>query len=598
MIHHGDLFDVLPTIEAESIDAVVTDPPYGIGFMGREWDTFKPGTGKTRKLMHPRERKAAAIVSDNPNIHGRHRSPALSPSQIDYDYSTAGLRGFQDWTEQWAREVFRVLKPGGYLLVCGAPRSYHRMACGVEDAGFVIRDKFSWLFGTGFPKNYDLGDGKGTALKPAHEPIALAWKPFKGTISACHAAHGTAALNIDACRIDASGEDIAERQSRNGNSERAASDWSGGYENGDLRPGVDFGRWPSNVLLDEEAAAILDEQAGDRPTGKGAGPSWGKSEGVNEGWRRPAHDGYEATPNAGYGDRGGASRFYYVAKPSREERDFGTERLSARKRDESRKEGNPGGDNPRNRGLQPRGNFHPTVKPVELMRWLVRLVTPRTVWACPYCEGDIDVEKEEVIRAVQAMRRDDCRRDSEGQAEPGLLFEALPSALDRKTSTVYQGLHDQREGVQADLRSEPPNGDPRGLCHGAPSSDGSGAGSQSTADGGCSSLEREEAGQPSGEPRGDAEKPSRPDEEATGAAHSMPALRGAHQSLRTCPKCGGNLRERPGRVLDPFTGSGTTGMACRYEQRRFIGIEREADYVQIAEARIAAVAPLFGEAVS
>jgi DNA modification methylase len=400
VIHHGDLFAVIPTLGADSIDAVVTDPPYGIGFMGREWDTFKPGTGKVRRLMHPREREAAKIVSENPNINGRHRSPALSPSQIDYDYSAAGLRAFQEWTEQWAREVIRVMKPGAYLLASCAPRSYHRMACGLEDGGFVIRDKFSWLFGSGFPKNYNLGDGKGTALKPAHEPIALAWKPFKSSIKTCHEQHGTGALNIEACRIDG-----------------AVREFKAGDD-------VEFGRWPANVLLDEDAAKLLDEQTGElvsgaNPTRRGSDKfrdTYGEFKG-------------QAECFAARGlDVGGASRFYYVAKPSREERDFGTDGLPARQRDESRKAGNPGGDNPRNRGLQPRGNFHPTVKPVELMRWLVRLVTP-------------------------------------------------------------------------------PNG----------------------------------------------------------------------------------------VVLDPFMGSGTTGMACRYEHRQFIGIEREADYIAIAERRIAAVAPLFGE---
>jgi DNA modification methylase len=375
--------------------------------MGREWDTFKPGTGKHRKLMHPRERALGKIESDNPNINGRWRSPALSPSQIDYDYSTAGLRAFQEWTEKWAREVFRVMKPGAYIVVCCAPRSYHRMACGLEDAGFVIRDKFSWLFGSGFPKNYDLGDGKGTALKPAHEPIALAWRPFKGSIRSCHGKHGTAALNIEVCRL--AGRPTPDPR----DSERPEF--------------YDLGRWPANVVLDEEAAAALDAQTGELVSG--ANPT---RRGADSGRDVYGEFKGQAQCDAARGlDVGGASRFYYVAKPSREERDFGTHHLAARPRDESRKEGNPGGDNPRNRGLQPRGNFHPTVKPVELMRWLVKLVTP-----------------------------------------PG------------------------------------------------------------------------------------------------------------------------------GIVLDPFTGSGTTGMACRYEQREFIGIEREADYVQIAEARIAAVAPLFSSEAS
>ena len=183
-LHRGDCIEVLRTFADASIDALVTDPPYGIGFMGREWDTFKPG-----QVAQP-ERYETGIESDNPNLKGRHRSPAVSPSQIAYDYTAKGLREFQAWTEQWAREVLRVLKPGGYAVVCGAPRAYHRMASGLEDAGFEIRDCLAWLFGSGFPKSLNLGDGLGTALKPAHEPIVLARKPFKGSVRSNVDAHG------------------------------------------------------------------------------------------------------------------------------------------------------------------------------------------------------------------------------------------------------------------------------------------------------------------------------------------------------------------------------------------------------------------------
>lgn len=262
------------------------------------------------------------------------------------------------------------------------------MMCGLEDAGFVVRDCFAWLFGQGFPKNYNLGDGKGTALKPAHEPIALAWKPFKSSIKACHAQHGTAALNIDACRLDARGEQQI------GSAKRGSVAFGHIDVDAGKTYGADLGRWPANVLLDEDAAAMLDEQSGELVSGSGE-----KS--------NRSSDWYEGGPlkavgGAWVGNSGGASRFYYVAKPSQEERSYGCGR-----------------------------NTHPTVKPVELMRWLVRLVTPIN-----------------------------------------------------------------------------------------------------------------------------------------------------------------------GTVLDPFTGSGTTGMACRYELRGFVGIEREAEYMEIARRRIAAVAPLFGEATA
>jgi hypothetical protein len=277
MIHHGDLFDVLPTLAADSIDAGVTDPPYGIGFMGREWDTFKPEHVASEFDLRQRKEFKEGVTSAN--IKGRKRSPAASPSQIQYDYTVVGLREFQAWTEQWAREVFRVMKPGAYLVVCGAPRSYHRMACGLEDGGFVIRDKFSWLFGSGFPKNFNLGEGKGTALKPAHEPIALAWKPFKGSIKACHEQHGTAALNIDACRLAVSDEAYA----RNASGDRGHADNRERQSEFAMTAGSasDIGRWPANVLLDEEAAALLDAQTGELTSGAEcfrarSGSEWGE----------------------------------------------------------------------------------------------------------------------------------------------------------------------------------------------------------------------------------------------------------------------------------------------------------------------------------
>lgn len=412
MIHHGDLFDVLPTLDAESIDACVTDPPYGIGFMGKKWDTFAPSAGMARNVPSKTQE------STNPNLKGRRRAPASSPSAVEYDRSLHGQREFQVWTERWAREVYRVTKPGGHLLVCGAPRSFHRMTCGLEDAGFVVRDCLSWLYGQGFPKSLNLGGGLGTALKPGWEPIVLARKPFKSTLSGNVTMFGTGALNIDACRI--------------GEPEDKVYPVSRGTIAGGFHPGVIFrelhkvehdglGRWPANVVLDEDAATLLDEQSGELTSGGTPAVRYADK------FRNTFGEfkGGESADGIG-GSVGGASRFFYVAKPSREERDYGTHQLTAKQRDDSRKAGNPGGDNPRNRGLQPRGNFHPTVKPIELMRWLVRLVTP-----------------------------------------------------------------------------------PNGI------------------------------------------------------------------------------------VLDPFTGSGTTGMACRYELREFIGIEREAEYVQIAEARIAAVCPLF-----
>jgi site-specific DNA-methyltransferase (adenine-specific) len=316
--------------------------------------------------------------------------------------------GFQSWCQEWAAECLRVLTPGGHLLAFGGSRTYHRLTCAVEDAGFEIRDTIAWLYGSGFPKSLDVSkaidkaagaerevvgssdryrDGRqragsspagawtdmsgatftangitditapatpdaerwqgwGTALKPAHEPIVVARKPLVGTVVASVLAYGTGAINVDAGRIDhASDADRAESEAKN----QHAAYGSGPRENRvygtDTRPRAadgnydgSKGRWPANVVLDEESAAELDAQTGDHPANRGGreadkvyGSGW--SAGTN-GERRPT-------------EVGGASRFFYTAKAP------GFERIVVD------------------------GISHPTVKPLDVMRWLVRLVTPQ-----------------------------------------------------------------------------------------------------------------------------------------------------------------------------------------------------------------------------
>ena len=341
MIYHGDLFNVLPTLTAESIDSCATDPPYGIGVMGKEWDTFKPS--------NEAETLNQAIDSDNPNLKGRKRSPAVSPSAIKYDRALNGQRAFQAWTERWAREVYRVLKPGAHVLVCGAPRSFHRMTSGLEDAGFEVRDCLSWLYGQGFPKSLNLGkeddagfakkwNGWGTALKPSWEPIVLARKPLIDTLAVNVHIFGTGALNIDACRVPSDQQHADKCASVVGcdssRSKNVYGEWEGVREDS-YSP---LGRWPPNVLLDDESALLLDTQTGALK----------------------------------------ASRFMYVAKPSGSERDEGCDDLPSRLPTEltGRKEGSAGLKHARAGTDRKASNFHPTVKPVMLMQWLVTLITP------------------------------------------------------------------------------------------------------------------------------------------------------------------------------------------------------------------------------
>ena len=296
----GDCLDVLATLESASIDACATDPPYGIGFLGREWDTFAPSV----VAQHRTHMDTNALTHPNPNMVGR--GHWCGGAAVEYDRSAAANRRFHAWTHAWASAVLRVLKPGGYLLVCMSPRTAHRVVLGVEDAGFEIRDQLLWLHGKGVPKSMWLDADKtvGTALKPMYEPILLARAPCQGTTLACHAAHGTSGLHIDDCRTE-------------------------GH------------RWPPNVALDEDVATDLDVQVGHA-----------------------------------------VSRFFYCPKTSTAEREAGCDHLPLKTAGEltgGRKAGSAGLNNPRagaGRTSQGRRNHHPTVKPVALMRWLVRLVTP------------------------------------------------------------------------------------------------------------------------------------------------------------------------------------------------------------------------------
>lgn len=341
----GDMRAALAAMPECSVDAIVTDPPYEIGFMGKSWD----GTG------------------------------------IAFDPAT------------WA-ECLRVLKPGGHMLAFGGSRTSHRIWCAIEDAGFAIRDSLQWIYGSGFPKSkglpqaidkhmgamghrgkaiktageHALGhqicdgvngamgqhlglseesakwNGWGTALKPAFEPICLARKPLaEKTVAANVLKHGCGGINVDGCRIGA-----PEDKRAAGTRIYASGKLAGGMNGcGALQaaPHDGLGRWPANVIFDEEAAALLDVQSGRLKAGVAVQKNK-KAKYDASSFNMP---GYGA-PDAGYGDSGGASRFFYCAKASKKERE---------------------------RGLVPpadggRANNHPTVKPISLMQWLCRMICP------------------------------------------------------------------------------------------------------------------------------------------------------------------------------------------------------------------------------
>jgi DNA modification methylase len=290
----GDCLNVLPTLEPGSVDAVVTDPPYGLveprsgmkgirrsGFMGKKWDAEVPGVPIWVAALH-------------------------------------------------------AIRPGGYLLAFGGTRTYHRLACAIEDAGWEIRDCLMWLYGTGWPK----GPG---CLKPSYEPVLLARKPGK-----------VLPLGIDECRI---GYASAEDYDRTATGVQAMYDHerdrkqSEGWHRPwmDKRPRTNHedsitpsGRYPANLILDEEAASLLNAQSGQLKSGELL-VGHKVTTHQHPGWDRPSHHGQVSTKDYG-GDTGGASRFFYCSKASKEEKG--------------------------------QGNLHPTVKPLSLMLWLVKLVCP------------------------------------------------------------------------------------------------------------------------------------------------------------------------------------------------------------------------------
>jgi site-specific DNA-methyltransferase (adenine-specific) len=301
---HGDSLEILKTLDANSVDCVVTDPPYGLAFMGKKWD---------------------------------------------YDVPSVEL---------W-REVLRVLKPGGHLLSFGGTRTYHRMVVAIEDAGFEIRDQIMWLYGSGFPKSHNLKDewqGWGTALKPANEPIVLARKPLsEKTVAKNVLRWGTGALNVDGTRIG-----TEQTETRRGVTQTGPSGWkTTGFEEPTTKLNPP-GRWPANVLFDEEAAAVLDEQSG--VTKSGSRKPTKNADG--NGWKNSCTE----TLNEFVGDSGGASRFFYVAKASKRERNAGLEGLEVQRY-------NSGLGNTDNLPVLQK-NHHPTVKPVKLMEYLIKLVCP------------------------------------------------------------------------------------------------------------------------------------------------------------------------------------------------------------------------------
>lgn len=367
-LHQGNNIEILKRLKPNSIDSIVTDPPYGLKFMNKKWD---------------------------------HSVPSV----------------------QFWRDCLRVLKPGGHVLSFGGTRTYHRMACNIEDAGFEIRDQIQWLYGSGFPKSHNISkaidkkfgslkeveynqgggygngkfknsnvsntradghigkgkksiansdlakqwDGWGTALKPACEPLCLARKPLsEKTIVNNVLEHGTGGINIDECRVETEHNKvrISKGNIYGGNSLNQSNIKHTVSKDSNIK-----GRFPANVVLDEEAGKMLDEQSGQlSPQG-----SRKKKDSIGKFYGGGTKD------SSFFGDKGGASRFFYCAKASKRERNEGLEGFEDRQTWASQEKRDANSfdvfeSDGRQKTLNK--NYHPTVKPIKLMQYLIKLITP------------------------------------------------------------------------------------------------------------------------------------------------------------------------------------------------------------------------------
>ena len=433
----GDCVEVMRGMDANSVDSIVTDPPYGLEFMGKEWD----------RLWNDKAFGADNHLPTDENGV----STGLSRWSIARPQYKAGAEA-EAWHFAWASEALRVAKPGALLLAFGGTRTWHRLACAIEDAGWEIRDTVCWLYGSGFPKSHDISkaidkaagaerevvgpkmrpDGKavidarrngfdgqhegydrpwkhdreavelqasitapatplaslwsgwGTALKPAFEPVIVAMKPLDGTFAQNAERHGVAGLWVDGSRIEAAPGDVM------GNWDKWREDNEGMIPNNTtyaiahnpkaftVQPRCKpSGRWPANVILDEDAAALLDEQSGEREPGRPQNRYTGGDKFAHKyNHGLPLRTGWDVSPS--YTDTGGASRFFYCAKASRSEREAGLEGMEETRFEVANHgmtlERWPDGTlRERVTERQTASNVHPCVKPLALMRYLVRL---------------------------------------------------------------------------------------------------------------------------------------------------------------------------------------------------------------------------------
>ena len=372
-ILNGDSKEVLKSVEDNSFDALVTDPPYGLSQVTPQTMAECLATWSTGGTWAPKNKKG---------------------------FMNKEWDSFVPQPDLW-REVYRVMKPGAYGVVFAGTRTQDLMSISLRLAGFDIRDTIMWIYGSGFPKSHNValgidkklghtnrgkaiptasryqasdteeknklksnpvGEytsrdtrskqwvGYGTALKPAYEPIILIRKPPEGTVADNILKWGVGGINVDATRIPLQeGENTGVNPQSNKVTEAKRGFRNKSEKIGSMNDDWKKGRWPANIMLDAESAQELDQQSGTQKSGTAGSKSraWGVA-------GKPTIGKWEAQGSEGYGDTGGASRFFYTTKANKKEREAGLEPKEDTKR----------------------ANVHPPVKPIDRMRYLVRMVTP------------------------------------------------------------------------------------------------------------------------------------------------------------------------------------------------------------------------------
>jgi site-specific DNA-methyltransferase (adenine-specific) len=483
----GDALALLREMPQASVDAVVTDPPYGLRFMGKEWDH--------------------------------------------------GIPGVAYWTE-----ALRVAKPGAHLLAFGGTRTFHRLACAIEDAGWEIRDCLMWLYGSGFPKSHNLDGerkGWGTALKPAWEPIIMARKPLVGTVAANMTWYGTGALNVDGCRVGVFGGTRAGEPRGNGDVPM--------FGTGSVRDckveSINAGRWPANVVHDGS-----EEVVGRFPDADGMAVNDVHRRGATTGRGLGYNSSSPSTPaeSVGYGDSGSASRFFKEAKWTAEDVSVAeqTSFLPSQLGDSAQSiaatapepTGSPvtpdstAGSSTSTQPLSNAGADGP-----ESIGTIPTTPSPSTSCGFAHRATDANISQDDAVRAAEG-----------GAPVSGTRFLYCPKASRGERNAGLDGMAEGRNDFQ------------RESC---------------------------------GMSKGRNERNGGPPTPHTPLRNHHPTVKPVALMQWLC-----RLVTPPaGVILDPFMGSGSTGIAADREGCSFIGFDLSPEYVEIARRRIAADCPLFAQ---